>query len=70
MDEDETTPQGKTLQELHDDIEAALFAVNDLDGVQFDGGPRLKALIGTNLEEALLWTKRAMEKSGGAAASV
>lgn len=73
MDDDElttdgqdehATPQGKTLQEVHDDIEAALFAVNDLDGVEFDGGPRLKALIATNLEQAFLWTKRAMELAG------
>ena len=55
----------KTLQEIHDDIEAALFASNDLGGdVEFEGGQRLKALIATNLEEALLWTKRAMEKAG------
>lgn len=51
----------KTLQEVHDDIEAALFAVNDLGNVDFDGGPRVKALIATKLEEALLWTKRALE---------
>jgi len=55
----------KTLQELHDDIEAALFAVNDLSDEQFDGDLRMKALIATNLEQSLLWTKRAMEKAAG-----
>lgn len=54
----------KTLQEVHDDIEAALFAVNDLGDLEFDGGPRYKALIATKLEEALLWTKHAMDKAG------
>jgi len=54
----------KTLQELHDDIEAALFAAQDLGPQEFDGGERYKALVVTHLEEALLWTKRAMEKAG------
>ncbi len=56
----------KTLQELHDDIEAALFAAQDLtsanSGNALDLG-REKAIIVTKLEEALLWTKRALEKS-------
>lgn len=48
----------KTLQELHDDIEAALFAAQDLSAAD---ASREKAIIATKLEEALLWTKRALE---------
>jgi hypothetical protein len=54
--------QAKAWQEVHDDVEAALFAVNDLDAETFDGGPRIKAIVATKLEETLLWVKRGMEK--------
>lgn len=56
----------KTLQEIHDDIEAALFAVQDLTGRADDPVGREKAIIATKLEEGLLWTKRAIEKGEGA----
>ena len=49
--------QTKTLDELHDDIEAALFAAQDLGHAQ---GTRERAIIATKLEEALLWVKRAI----------
>jgi hypothetical protein len=45
--------QTKTLQELHDDIEAALFASQDIALES-----RYKALIAAKLEQALLWCKR------------
>jgi hypothetical protein len=54
----------KTLQELHNDIQAALFAVQDLTGDPGDPVGREKAIIATKLEEAFLWTKRAIEKEG------
>lgn len=53
----------KTLQEVRDDIEAALFAVQDLSG-SGDSVGREKAIIATKLEEAFLWAKRAIEKEG------
>jgi len=49
--------QTKTLDELHDDIEAALFAAQDLAHA---GGTRERAIVVTKLEEALLWSKRAI----------
>ena len=71
MDEDEqkqgamdSADQAASWQEVHDDIEAALFAVNDLDATTFDGGERIKAIIATKLEETMLWVKRGIEKRG------
>ncbi len=49
-------------RELHDDVEAALFAVQDLGGDKFDGDPRIKSIVATKLEEALLWIKRGAER--------
>jgi hypothetical protein len=48
----------KTLKELHDDIEASLFASQDL--------PRNRetAIVVTQLEQSLLWCKRALELHG------
>jgi hypothetical protein len=48
--------QPKTLQEVHGDIEAALFAAQDLDA------SHEKELIVAELEEALMWCKRGIEK--------
>lgn len=55
-------PQAKTLEEIRGDIEASLFAVQDLTGRSDDPVGREKAIIATKLEEAFLWTKRAIEK--------
>lgn len=61
--EEETTadgdekPSNEILQELHDDIEAALFASQNLPH------GREQAVIVAKLESALSWTKKALEKS-------
>lgn len=44
------------LDQLHDGIEACLFAAQDLPHT------REQALVATKLEEALLWAKRLAEK--------
>jgi hypothetical protein len=54
-DEQQVTPQGKTLEDVHDDIEAALFATSDLGPSEFGGDLRLKALIATNLSWDEWW---------------
>jgi hypothetical protein len=54
----------QVLREVRDDIEAALFAVQDLTGNPEDPVGREKAIIATKLEEAFLWSKRAIEKGG------
>lgn len=52
--------------EVRADVEAALFAANDLPVEMFDGDARIKAIVGTKLEEALLWLKRGIEKGAPA----
>jgi hypothetical protein len=53
-----------TLQTIHDDLEAALFAAESIGGDDLsEAQERAYAILEFKLEEAFLWTKRAIEHS-------
>lgn len=56
--------QKAAWEETRADVEAALFAVNDLPVEVFDGDARIRAIVATKLEEAHLWLKHGIEKGG------
>ena len=59
-----TEDQAAAWEETRADVEAALFAVNDLPVETFDGDARVKAIVATKLEEAHLWLKHGIAKGG------